>query len=138
MQAATHATRQFWMRMVARSVAVLARDLEVAVYRRMDVRIDARGRMLVAFMMGVPMRQRLPGCPEGHHEASDYRKKPLPLRTEHVTKLSQPVDHCQSSGHQRLAILSRAARIAVASFTASSFAQKCMKNRRGSSVSMWL
>src|SRR5262249_44121785 len=34
--------------------------------------------------------------------------------------------------------LSSAARRPFASFSASSFAQKCMKNRRGSSYSMWL
>src|SRR5215475_5154376 len=37
-----------------------------------------------------------------------------------------------------LAVLSRAARSPLASFTASSLAQKCMKNSRGCSLSMWL
>src|SRR5262249_24783013 len=37
-----------------------------------------------------------------------------------------------------LAILSKAARNPLASLTASSFAQKCMKNRRGCSSSIWL
>ena len=35
-------------------------------------------------------------------------------------------------------VLSIAARKPFANFAASSFAQKCMKNKRGSSVSMWL
>src|SRR5262245_54607699 len=37
-----------------------------------------------------------------------------------------------------LAVLSSAARSPLASFTASSLAQKCMKNSRGCSLSMWL
>src|SRR5262249_22492722 len=37
-----------------------------------------------------------------------------------------------------LAVLSSAARMPLASLRASSFAQKCMKNRRGCSSSMWL
>src|SRR5215475_16054518 len=37
-----------------------------------------------------------------------------------------------------LAILSSAARTPLASFSASSFAQKCMKNSRGCSLSLWL
>src|SRR5262245_63228395 len=37
-----------------------------------------------------------------------------------------------------LAVLSNASRRPLASFEASSFAQKCMKNSRGCSVSMWL
>ena len=60
---------------------------------------------------------------------------PLPSRAEIAAEAKFHSGYC--FGFTEL-VLSMAARNPCASLTASSFAQKCMKNRRGSSVNMWL
>ena len=67
------------------------------------------------------------------------RVPPLPLNSMLFQQLVAYLSWRGTATHYFFELVfSRATRSPCASFTASSLAQKCMKNRRGSSVSMWL
>src|SRR6516164_7863281 len=76
---------------------------------------------------------------EGRLPVAEWSSCVSVLDRQHVgSRCGDPTDLVFRTQLLALAVLSSAARSPRASLTASSFAQKCMKNSRGCSFSMWL